>query len=67
MVQVAMTLNENKLEAQGLEVALDATKKFPDNYSVWSTLSVMKSATAEQKAQALAQMKRLDPLNPNLK
>jgi hypothetical protein len=67
MVQVAMTLNENKLEAQGLEVALDATKKFPDNYSVWSTLSAMKSATAEQKALALAQMKRLDPLNPNLK
>jgi O-antigen ligase len=67
MVQVAMTLNENKLEAQGLEVALDATKKFPDNYSVWSTLSAMKSATAEQKALALAQMKRLDPLNPTLK
>jgi hypothetical protein len=67
MVQVAMTLNENKLEAQGLEVALDATKKFPDNYSVWATLSAMKSATVEQKAQALAQMKRLDPLNPNLK
>ena len=67
MVQVAMTLNENKLEAQGLEVALDATNKFPDNYSVWSTLSAMKSATAEQRARALAQMKRLDPLNPDLK
>jgi len=67
MVQVAMTLNENKLESQGLEVALDATKKFPDNYSVWAALDAMKSATAEQKAQALAQMKRLDPLNPNLK
>ncbi len=67
MVQVAMTLNENKLEAQGLEVALDATKKFPDNYSVWATLNAMNSATVEQKAQALAQMKRLDPLNPDLK
>ena len=67
MIQVAMTLNENKLEAQGLEVALDATKKFPDNYSVWATLNEMKSATAEQKSEALAQMKRLDPLNPNLK
>jgi O-antigen ligase len=67
MVQVAMTLNENKLEAQGLEVALDATEKFPDNYSVWATLNAMNSATVEQKAQALAQMKRLDPLNPNLK
>jgi len=67
MIQVAMTLNENKLEAQGLEVALDATKKFPNNYSVWATLDAMKSATAEQKAQAKREMKRLDPLNPNLK
>ena len=67
MVQVAITLNENKLESQGLEVAVDATKKFPDNYSVWAALDAMNSATTEQKAQALAQMKRLDPLNPNLK
>jgi hypothetical protein len=27
----------------------------------------MKSASEQQKAEALAQMKRLDPLNPNLK
>jgi O-antigen ligase len=67
MVQVALTLNENKLETQGVEVALDATKKFPDNYLAWSALDAMKSATAEQKAQALKEMKRLDPLNPNLK
>jgi len=67
MIQVAMTLNENKLEAQGLEVALDASKKFPNNYLVWATLDAMKNATPDQKAQALAQMKRLDPLNLNLK
>jgi len=67
MIQVAGTLNDNKLEAQGLEVALDATEKFPDNFFVWANLDLMKSATAEQKAEALAQMKRLDPLNPNLK
>ena len=67
MIQVSMTLNENKLEAQGLEVALDAIKRFPDYYGVWATLNSMKSATAEQKAEALAQMKRLDPLNPTLK
>ena len=67
MVQVAMTFNENKLEAQGLEVALDATESFPDKYGVWAALNAMKSATDAQKAAALAQMKRLDPLNPNLK
>jgi O-antigen ligase len=67
MIQVAATLNENKLENQGLQVALDAVERFPDNYQVWATLNSMNSATAEQKAQALVQMKRLDPLNPNLK
>lgn len=67
MIQVAMTLNENKLEAQGLEVALDATQSFPDNYGVWGTLRMMKNASPEQKQEALVQMKRLDPLNPTLK
>jgi hypothetical protein len=67
MIQIAMTLNENKLEAQGLTVATDAAIRFPDNYQVWATLNSMTSATAEQKAQALDQMKRLDPLNPDLK
>jgi O-antigen ligase len=67
MIQVAGTLNENKLEAQGLEVALDATESFPDYYGVWASLYSMKSATEQQKAEALAKMKRLDPLNPTLK
>ncbi len=67
MIQVAMTLNDNKLEDQGLQVALDAVERFPDNYSVWSTLSVMKKASDQQKYRALTQMKRLDPLNPTLK
>ena len=67
MIQVSSLLNENKLEAQGLEVAIDATEKFSDNYGVWAVLNTMKSATEAQKEEALAQMKRLDPLNPNLK
>jgi O-antigen ligase len=67
MIQVAVALNENKLSAQGLEVALDAVAKFPDNYGVWAALDSMTNANPEQKALALQQMKRLDPLNPNLK
>jgi O-antigen ligase len=67
MIQVAMTLNENKLEDQGLQVAQDAVERFPENFSVWATLNSMNKASVEQKTEALAQMKRLDPLNPNLK
>ena len=65
--QVASILSQNKLDAQALQVAADATEKFPDSYLVWDALSKMNSATAEQKAQALVQMKRLDPNNPELK
>jgi hypothetical protein len=67
MTQVAMTLNQNKLEDQGLKVALDAVERFPDNFLAWAILSNMNKASEEQKASALVQMKRLDPLNPDLK
>jgi hypothetical protein len=60
-------LNDNNLGAQGLEVALFGVKEFADTYGAWVTLYEMKAASEEQKAQALRQMKRLDPLNPNLK
>jgi O-antigen ligase len=67
LVQVAIALNENKLESQGLAVALDAVESFPDNFSAWAALFSMKSATEGQKAQAVLEMKRLDPHNPELK
>jgi O-antigen ligase len=67
MTQVARTLNDNKLELEALVVAEDAVKQFPDKYDVWETLSLMNRATDEQKSRAAMQMKRLDPLNPNLK
>ena len=67
MIQVSLTLDENKLGAQALKVSVDATEKFPDNYSVWAALNTMKSASDQQRSDALVQMKRLDPLNPTLK
>ena len=67
MIQVAMTLNDNKIGDEGLRVAVDATLKFPNNYNVWSTLNLMNKASNAQKIEALSQMKRLDPLNPNLR
>ena len=67
MTQVARTLNDNKLELEALVVAEDAVKQFPDKYDVWETLSLMNRATDQQKSRATVQMKRLDPLNPNLK
>lgn len=67
MGQVALALKDNKLEAQGLKIVEDAVAKFPDEYGLWSVLADMPGATAEQKAKAQSEMKRLDPHNPNLK
>ncbi len=67
MGQVASIFQQNKMETKALEIALKAVEKFPDEYGLWALLSNIPSATAEQKAQALAEMKRLDPLNPTLK
>ena len=65
--QVAYALNENKRDAEALQVALDGTEEFPNVFYLWQNLYRMNGASAEQKAQALSQMKRLDPNNPDLK
>jgi hypothetical protein len=67
MIQAAGLLYDSKLPAQALTVVADATKKFPDYYGTWAILYQLAEATPEQKAAALVQMKRLDPLNPKLK
>lgn len=67
IIQVAKTLNDNNVTTNALNVILFGTQKFPDNYAIWNTLSIMTSASPTQKSLALEQMKRLDPLNPNLR
>ena len=67
MIRVAIALNENKLEDQALQVAVDATERFPETYDVWVALDSMNKASEAQRSQALSQLKRLDPLNPTLK
>ncbi len=65
--QIALILNENKLPEQALAVVQDAKTKFPDSYDVWKALASLSNAPAADVAEAKAQMKRLDPNNPELK
>ena len=67
MVDVAVILANQKLEKESVAVITDAAKEFPDYYGTWAVMVQMPGVPAEQLAQAKAQMKRLDPLNPNLK
>jgi hypothetical protein len=65
--QVAATMRDNKLDSQALQVATDATIHFPETYDAWKIYSTIPGLTAEQLEEATAQMKRLDPHNPDLK
>ncbi|MEI7540891.1 MAG: O-antigen ligase family protein [Actinomycetes bacterium] len=66
-LQVAATLNSNKLEAQAISVVKDAAPKYPDSYDIWNLWAAIPSAAPSDIAYAKAQLKRLDPFNPDLK
>jgi O-antigen ligase len=61
MSQTALILNSDNFKREGLMVAKDAVSIFPDDYSCWAALYKMDVAEVEQKAEALLQMKRLNP------
>lgn len=63
----AQILVENKLDKQAIQILKDASKIYPDSFELWQKWSQIPSATPEQVAKAKAEMKRLDPFNPDLK
>ena len=64
--QVGLVLKENKLDAQAQRVVDAALLKFPNEFGLWSLASTLSTATPEQIAKAKAEMKRLDPFNPDI-
>jgi hypothetical protein len=58
---------DNKLDERALSVLRDASKIYPDSFSLWQIWVSVPTAPANEIAKARAEMKRLDPFNPNLK
>jgi hypothetical protein len=46
--------------------ALEAVKWNPDAFELWKVLYLIKNSTTDEKVLALQNMKRLDPLNPDV-
>jgi O-antigen ligase len=65
--QVVLILQANKLDAQAQKVVDAALLQFKDEFGLWSLVAKLSTATPEQVAEAIAQMKRLDPNNPEVK
>ena len=64
--QVGLVLQANKLDAQAQKVVESGLLKFPNEFGLWSIASTLSTATPEQIAKAKAEMKRLDPNNPDI-
>jgi hypothetical protein len=47
--------------------ALEATRFNPNDYDSWKLLSLLQKTSEKEKKIAVTNMRRLDPLNPNLK
>jgi O-antigen ligase len=59
-------LEKNKLFEQSHSLALTAVKFNPQSYNSWYALYQISTSTPKDKALALQNMKRLDPLNPDV-
>jgi hypothetical protein len=57
---------ENRLFDLAHKSALQAVKWNPEAFELWKVLYLLQQTTPEERSLALANMKRLDPLNPDV-
>lgn len=60
------TLEGSQLFNLAHKYALEAVKWNPDAFELWKVLYLIKNSTQAEKEEALKNMKRLDPLNPDV-
>lgn len=61
-----ITLENSKLGDLAHQYALEGVKFNPDYFDAWRVLYGTSKATQEEKDEALKNMKRLDPKNPDV-
>ena len=67
MTLAAQILREGNLPDRSIVIAREAVAFNPMNFEAWKELSLQPNATEQERAEVLANMKKLDPFNPNLK
>lgn len=59
-------LESSNLPDLALKYALEAVQWNPDSFDSWKMLYFVRNSTPEEKSQAIKNMKRLDPHNPDV-
>ena len=67
LIQVAGILLNNKYDADAIVVIREAVVNYPDSYDFWNMWLTIPTASAGDLATVKAQLKRLDPFNPDFK
>ena len=66
LLMLAGIYRNAKMDAKAVAVLKELIGTYPDSYDMWSLWLTIPSATPSDIAYAKAQMKRLDPFNPDL-
>jgi len=66
LAQAVQLFASSNLMDQAHQVALKGIKFNPDYFDAWKILYFLQNSTPVEKAEALQNMKRLDPLNPDV-
>jgi O-antigen ligase len=61
MLIAAQVLENNKFYQESVEIVRKVNTQFPDSFEAWRYLSTLTNSTADDKKEALEQMRRLDP------
>jgi len=67
MFMLAGIFRNAKLDAKAVQVLKGATREYPDSIELWDLWTTIPTVSPGDLATAKAQLKRLDPFNPNLK
>lgn len=66
IVNLVQILENSKLSEQAREFALTAVRYNPNDFNSWLALYSIQASTEEEKAEALENLNRLDPLNSDV-
>ena len=66
LLHAATMLRDNKYASQTIEILRDAVIRFPDSFDLWMVWAILPEAAPSDVAHAVAELKRLDPNNPEV-
>jgi hypothetical protein len=66
LINVVGVFETNRFHDLAHKYGLESVKFNPSSYESWRVITLLSKSTDEEKQEARAQMKKLDPLNPNL-